>query len=75
MKSYLRYFYAILAIPVVILTRFALLPLTGHGTPFITLFPATVVIALLGGMGPAVLTGVLGVLITDYFFISPLHIE
>jgi PAS domain S-box-containing protein len=73
MKNYLRYFYAILAIPVVILTRFALLPLTGHGTPFITLFPATVIIALLGGMGPAVLTGVLGVLITDYFFIPPQH--
>ncbi len=73
MKNYLHYFYAILAIPVVILTRFALLPLTGHGTPFITLFPATVIIALLGGMGPAILTGVLGVLITDYFFIPPLH--
>jgi PAS domain S-box-containing protein len=73
MKNYLRYFYALLAIPMVILTRFALLPLTGHGTPFITLFPATVIIALLGGMGPAVLTGVLGVLISDYFFIEPLH--
>jgi PAS domain S-box-containing protein len=73
MKNYLRYFYAILAIPAVILTRFALLPLTGHGTPFIMLFPATVIIALLGGMGPAILTGVLGVLITDYFFIPPLH--
>jgi PAS domain S-box-containing protein len=73
MKNYLRYCYAILAIPVVILTRFALLPLTGHGTPFITLFPATVIIALLGGMGPAVLTGVLGVLLMDYFFIPPLH--
>jgi PAS domain S-box-containing protein len=73
MKNFLRYSYAILAIPVVILTRRALLPLTGHGTPFITLFPATVIIALLGGMGPAILTGVLGVLITDYFFIPPLH--
>ena len=73
MKNYLRYFYVILAIPAVILTRFALLPLTGHGTPFIILFPATVIIALLGGMGPAILTGVLGVLITDYFFIPPLH--
>jgi PAS domain S-box-containing protein len=73
MKDYLRYFYAILAIPVVILTRFALIPLTGYGTPFITLFPATVIIALLGGMGPAILTGVLGVLISDYFFVEPLH--
>lgn len=73
MKNYLRYVYAILAVPVVILTRFALLRLTGHGTPFITLFPATVIIALLGGMGPAVVTGFLGVLITDYFFVPPLH--
>jgi PAS domain S-box-containing protein len=73
MKSYLRYVYAILAVPVAILLRFALIPLTGHGTPFITLFPATVIVALLGGMGPAVLTGVLGVLGSDYFFIQPLH--
>jgi PAS domain S-box-containing protein len=73
MKNYLRYFYAILAVPVVILTRFVLLPLTGHGTPFITLFPATVIIALLGGMGPAIVTGFVGVLITDYFFVPPLH--
>jgi PAS domain S-box-containing protein len=72
-KDYLRYFYAVLAVPVVILTRFALIPLTGYGTPFITLFPATVIIALLGGMGPAILTGVLGVLISDYFFIEPLY--
>ena len=73
MKKYLCYFYAILAVPIVVLTRFALLPLTGHGTPFITLFPATVIIALLGGMGPAIVTGVFGVLITDYFFVPPLH--
>ncbi len=73
MKSYIRYLYAILAIPIVILTRYALLPLTGHGTPFITLFPATVIIALLGGMGPAILTGVIGVLVSDFFFIPPLH--
>jgi PAS domain S-box-containing protein len=73
MKDYIRYLYAVLAIPVVILTRFALLPLTGHDTPFITLFPATVIITLLGGMGPAILTGVIGVLISDYFFVEPLH--
>jgi PAS domain S-box-containing protein len=73
MKSYLHYVYAILAVPVAILLRFALIPLTGHGTPFITLFPATVIVALLGGMGPAVLTGIFGVLVADYFFVPPLH--
>ncbi len=73
MKSYLRYAYAILAVPLSVLLRFALMPLTGPGIPFITLFPATVIVALLGGMGPAVLTGVLGVLASDYFFVTPLH--
>ena len=73
MKSYLRYAYAILAVPLSVLLRFAIMPLTGPGTPFIVLFPATVIVALLGGMGPAVLTGVLGVLVSDYFFITPLH--
>ena len=72
-KNYLRYLYALLAVPIVILSRFALLPLAHEGTPFITLFPATVIIALLGGMGPAILTGVIGVMFTDYFFIPPLH--
>ncbi|MEJ2701146.1 MAG: PAS domain S-box protein [Sedimentisphaerales bacterium] len=73
MKNYKRYLYALLAVPVVVLTRYALLPLTGGGIPFITLFPATVAIALVGGMGPAILTGVLGVLLSDYFFVEPLH--
>jgi signal transduction histidine kinase len=73
MKSYLRYAYAILAVPLSVLLRFAIMPLTGPGTPFIVLFPATVIVALLGGMGPAVLTGVLGVLASDYFFVTPLH--
>ncbi len=72
-KNYLRYLYALLAVPIVILSRFALLPLAHEGTPFITLFPATVIIALLGGMGPAILTGVIGVMFADYYFIPPLH--
>ncbi len=73
MKNLSRYIYAVLAVPVAVLLRFALLPWAGPGTPFITLFPATVIVALLGGMGPAVLTGILGVLAADYFFIPPLY--
>jgi PAS domain S-box-containing protein len=73
MKSYLRYVYAILAVPLAILLRFALLPLTGPGTPYITLFPVTVAVALLAGLGPAILTGILGSIAIDYLFIPPLY--
>ena len=73
MKSYLRYVYAILAVPVAIILRFALLPLVGPGTPYITLFPVSVAVALLAGLGPAILTGILGSIAIDYFFIPPLH--
>ncbi|MFZ2196583.1 MAG: PAS domain-containing protein [Thermodesulfovibrionales bacterium] len=73
MKNYLRYIYAILAIPLAILMRFALVPLIGYGIPYIILFPVTTGVALLAGMGPAVLTGFFGAIVTDYFFIPPLH--
>jgi PAS domain S-box-containing protein len=72
-RSYLRYIYAILAVPLIILLRFGLSPLIGPGIPYVTLFPVSVAVALLAGMGPAILTGVLGSLAIDYFFIEPLH--
>jgi PAS domain S-box-containing protein len=73
MKNYLRYISAILSIPLSILLRFAIVPLIGYGIPYIMLFPATVGVALFAGIGPAVLTGFLGSIITDYFFVEPLH--
>ena len=73
MKNYLRYLSGILAVPLVILLRAALIPLIGYNIPYIMLFPVTVGVALLAGLGPAVLTGFLGAIITDYFFIEPLH--
>jgi PAS domain S-box-containing protein len=72
MNIYLRYIYAILAVPLTILLRYALMPLVGPGTPYITLFPVTVIVALLAGLGPSVVTGILGSIAIDYFFIPPL---
>jgi PAS domain S-box-containing protein len=73
MKKYSKYGYAALAIPLAILLRFAMVPLIGYGIPYIILFPVTVGVALLAGLGPAILTGLMGSIITDYFFIPPLH--
>ena len=73
MKNYLRYFYALLAVPLAVLLRFALMPLIGTGIPYITLFPVTVAVALFAGLWPSVLTGILSSIVIDYFFILPLH--
>jgi PAS domain S-box-containing protein len=74
MKNYLRYVYAILAVPLIVLLRFALLPLIGYGIPYITLFPVTVGVALFAGLGPSVLAGFLGSIIIDYLFVEPLYV-
>ena len=72
-RSFSRYIYAILAVPIIVLTRYALMPLIGPGVPYVTLFPVSVAVALLAGMGPAILTGILGSIAIDYFFIPPLY--
>ncbi|MFA5251900.1 MAG: PAS domain S-box protein [Phycisphaerae bacterium] len=73
-RSFSRYIYAILAVPIIILTRLALMPLVGPGVPYVTLFPVSVAVALLAGMGPAILTGILGSIVIDYLFIEPLYL-
>jgi len=73
MRAHVRYACAIAAVPAAILLRFALQPLIGSGTPYVALFPVTVAVALIAGMGPAIVTGVLGSIATDYFFIEPLY--
>ena len=73
MKNHLRYFYALLAVPVMVLLRYALMPLIGPGVPYVTLFPVSVGVAMLAGLGPAILTGILGSIVVDFFFIPPLY--
>ncbi len=73
MNNSSRYLCAILAVPLIILLRFALLPLIGPGVPYVTLFPISVAVAIFAGMGPAILTGFLGSIAIDYFFIPPLY--
>ncbi|HWR57812.1 MAG TPA: histidine kinase dimerization/phospho-acceptor domain-containing protein, partial [Thermodesulfovibrionales bacterium] len=72
MKNSLRYVYAILAVSLAVLLRYALVPMIGPGLPYVTLFPVTVSVALLAGFGPAILTGFIGALAVDYLFIPPL---
>ena len=55
------YLWAVITTAVAILLRSALSPIVGVRLPFITLFPAVFVSAYLGGLGPAILTTVVGI--------------
>jgi PAS domain S-box-containing protein len=69
----IKYVYAILAVPLAIGLRYALMPFIGQGVPYISLFVVTTIVAVLGGLGPAVLNGILAAIFTDYFFVEPLY--
>ena len=70
----IKYVYALLAVPLAILLRLALMPLLGPGVQYITIYAVTASVAVLGGLGPALVTGLLGAILTDYFFIEPLYV-
>jgi PAS domain S-box-containing protein len=69
-----RYVYALLAAPLAIGLRFALMPLLGPGVQYITIYAVTAAVAVLGGLGPAVVAGLLGAILTDYILIEPLYV-
>ncbi|HZR56727.1 MAG TPA: PAS domain S-box protein [Terriglobales bacterium] len=69
--SFKRYGFAILATIVALAGRSFLQPVLKDSAPFALSFAAVVFSALYCGLGPAVLTIVLAVLGTDYFFLLP----
>lgn len=68
-----RYFIAVSAVAVGLLARLALEPIWQARFPYITLFPAIMVSALLGGVGPGLLATVLSGLGGAYYWILPLR--
>ena len=77
-KVFLSYSLAIAAAALAVLARWLLDPVLGDTIPLVTLVGAVAVVVLLAGVGPAVLTSLLGYLAVDYLFIAPrgsLHLE
>ena len=68
----IRYGVAIAATVLCLLVRWPLRPVLGNSVPYVTLFPALLVSAYYGGLGPGLLATVLGGLGTLYFLIPPI---
>src|SRR5260370_13424395 len=68
-----RYAVALLATVVALLVRLGLNPFLGDYVPYITLFPAVAFCAWYCGVGPSILSVVLGLIGGQYWFTSPAH--
>src|SRR5436853_2588255 len=66
-----RYALAVGIAAVGILVRLALDPVWGIRLPYITLFPAIMLSAWLGGLGPGIVTTLLCAAAAEYFWIEP----
>jgi len=66
------YGFAIAAVAVATLARWALGSEVGEDVPFLTYFPAIVLTALVGGLGPGMLAIALAAAISWYLFLPPL---
>src|SRR5688572_5038965 len=68
-----RYAIAVAAAAGGLLLRLTLDPVWGGQLPYITLFPAIMVSAWVGGLGPGLLTTFLAALFAAYFWVPPLR--
>ena len=68
-----RYGVAVVAVALALGLKLLIDPLVVQGTPFLLVFAAIMVSAWFGGLGPGVLATGFAALITDYFFLYPVH--
>ena len=69
----LRWLLSVLAAGVATAARYALDPLLPSGFPFVTFIPAVLVVALIAGQSPALLTMALGMVVGWYLFLEPVY--
>ena len=70
-RPFVRYSLAIAAAFAAILLRLSLDPIWGAKLPFITLIPAIMLSAWLGGLGPGLLTTAITAIAAQYYWIEP----
>lgn len=72
-KAVFQYLLAVAAVAIALGVRLSLSEKIGLAAPFITFFPAVLIVATTGGIGPGLLASLLSLLAADYFVIPPLH--
>lgn len=68
-----QYGFALVIVAAAGLMRYGLLVALGSSQPFISFYPAIMLIALLGGLGPGVFATLFSAAVAEYFFMAPLN--
>ncbi len=68
-----RWLLAVLAAAIATGARYALDPVLPTGFPFVTYLPAVLLVALVAGQSPALLTAAIGMVVAWYLFLAPVH--
>jgi len=67
-----RYGVALAAVIIAATLRWWLEKMTGPMPPFLTFYPAVLLVAIVSGVGPAIFATIVSALVADYFFIQPI---
>ena len=70
-SAFARYVLAAAIMLLAVLVRAALVPVIGLNVPYLTVFPAMMIVAVTLGTGPGVFATVAGVLLAEHYFMSP----
>jgi K+-sensing histidine kinase KdpD len=70
-QRWLRYVLALAVVGVAVLVRVALVPVMGLNVPYVTIYPAIMIVAVVFGTGPGVLAALLGIALAEYHFMRP----
>jgi len=68
-----QYGFVLVSVAAAALVRYSLDVTLGYTQPFVLFYPFLVLIALLGGFGPAVFATLLSAAIADYLFLEPIN--
>jgi PAS domain S-box-containing protein len=71
-SSWWRYGMALLAVVLAVLLRAALIPVIGLNVPYVTLYPAMMVGAVMFGAAPGVFATIVGIVLAELLFVEPI---
>ena len=72
-KLVIRYATAVVLIGAFLLLRFTLQPVLGQSVPYLLFFPAIMLAAWIGGVGPGLLATALSTALAAHFFLEPIR--